>query len=510
MPYAPGIQDISGQLIAQGMSQAGAARARAIESIGESVAGGIKQYQQNQMFTNQALGKFGMGLQDPTFKQYVNQIVNDDPNAPQVPDALKKAFKNASAGKVDIYDAALLGTAAEGYQQNQMKQAQAALVMAQTDELRNEINRKRAVAQMLGLPDGTTMPAPSGAPAAPRELAAPVSAPSAGVQAALGAFAPDIAEAAKREGSLKFLTTGQYPDLTLIAQRLAAEQRKQAGEEREMSLEDAKSQSAAFNAAQKDIPIGQRQVAEVSPTTRPGYYALNIKAAEPTAFEKQQMEAATQAEKDRLGRIGNRITDDLKIAAADRTIAPAVGGIKRLLDEGKLDGDSLEQLKINIRSFAKGLGLPVDEARLAQGQEAVSYFGQLVLPMFAQTKGSISDKETALFQSWSPQLGMSAKANAELLGVIDRRIALGRKLEQLGNDVDSGDLKPGDYVKKRANLLSEYDASIPTVDQFRASVGASPQTVSEGLKSQGNRRQTLGQQLDTSASAIYNKYVGKK
>ena len=68
MPYAPGIQDISGQLIAQGMSQAGAARARAIESLGESIAGGMKQYQQNQIFTNQALGKFGIAMQDPTFK----------------------------------------------------------------------------------------------------------------------------------------------------------------------------------------------------------------------------------------------------------------------------------------------------------------------------------------------------------------------------------------------------------------------------------------------------------
>ena len=124
MPYAPGIQDISGQLIAQGMSQAGAARARAIESLGESISGGIKQYQQNQMFTQQALGKFGQQLQDPTFKQYVDKVINDDPNAPQVPDALKKAFKNAAAGKVDIYDAALLGTATEGYQQNQMRQAQ--------------------------------------------------------------------------------------------------------------------------------------------------------------------------------------------------------------------------------------------------------------------------------------------------------------------------------------------------------------------------------------------------
>jgi len=124
MPYAPGIQDISGQLIAQGMSQAGAARARAIESLGESISGGIKQYQQNQMFTQQALGKFGQQLQDPKFKQYFDQVINDDPNAPQVPDALKKAFKNAAAGKVDIYDAALLGTATEGYQQERMRQAQ--------------------------------------------------------------------------------------------------------------------------------------------------------------------------------------------------------------------------------------------------------------------------------------------------------------------------------------------------------------------------------------------------
>ena len=103
MPYAPGIQDISGQLIAQGMSQAGAARARAIESIGESIVGGIKNYQQNQLVTNQALGKFGTAVyNDPQFKTYVQSIVQDDPNAPQVPDALKKAFKNAEIGRAHV------------------------------------------------------------------------------------------------------------------------------------------------------------------------------------------------------------------------------------------------------------------------------------------------------------------------------------------------------------------------------------------------------------------------
>ena len=125
MPYNPQIQDISGQLIAQGMSQANASRARAIESLGQSFAQfagtlttGIKQYQQNQFMTKQAMGKFGAQLEDPNFKKYVSSVLAEDPNAPVVPEPLKKAFKNAQKGDVDVYDAALLGSFADSYQDN--------------------------------------------------------------------------------------------------------------------------------------------------------------------------------------------------------------------------------------------------------------------------------------------------------------------------------------------------------------------------------------------------------
>ena len=125
MPYNPGIQDISGQLIAQGMSQANAARARAIESLGQSfsqfagtLSTGIKQYQQNQFMTKQAMGKFGAQLEDPNFKKYVSSVLAEEPNAPVVPEPLKKAFKNAQKGDVDVYDAALLGSFADSYQDN--------------------------------------------------------------------------------------------------------------------------------------------------------------------------------------------------------------------------------------------------------------------------------------------------------------------------------------------------------------------------------------------------------
>lgn len=122
MPYNPQIQDISGQLIAQGMSQASAARARAMENIGQSISGaitsGFKQYQQNQFLTKQAMGKFGGQLQDPNFKKYVDGVLAGDPNSPTVPEPLKKALQNAQKGQVDVYDAALLGNMVDAYQDN--------------------------------------------------------------------------------------------------------------------------------------------------------------------------------------------------------------------------------------------------------------------------------------------------------------------------------------------------------------------------------------------------------
>ena len=539
MPYAPGIQDISGQLIAQGMSQAGAARARAIESLGESIAGGIKQYQQNQMFTNQALGKFGQQLQDPTFKQYVNQVVNDDPNGPQVPDALKKAFKNAATGKVDIYDAALLGTAAEGYQQNQMRQAQTALVTAQANELRNRIARERAVAQMLGLPTGepatesvglerapvpTAVSAPSRAPTvAPEVIAAPqmtpgVPAPRTPVEAppsvkaairGLEAFTPDIAEQAQREAALKFLSSGQYSDPTTIAQRLAAEKRKQASEERQMTLDEAQQQQEAFNESQKGLPPGQRRAATVKESGTGGYYVLNIGLAELTPLEKKQLEADTKQEEFRLARVNDRIKADIAAAQADRLIAPAVSNLESIIREGSLDEGALATVKANIMNFGKALNFPVDERKLSDTQQALAYFGQIVLPTFAATKGSISDKETELFRSWNPQLGLSNKANLELLGVLQKRINLNREMESLANKVDAQEISEKDYMTRRNKLIKAYDDSIPSANELRERSGVRDQPIAQGLGVGAGGEPVLAQQPVTNASSMFNALMQK-
>ena len=163
MPYNPGIQDISGQLIAQGQSQANAARARAIESLGQSFAQfagtlttGMKQYQQNQFMTKQAMGKFGAQLEDPNFKKYVSSVLAEDPNAPVVPEPLKKAFKNAQKGDVDVFDAALLGSFADAYKdnrENQLREAQIAKLKSEAGPQGQIMSRDQYQALILAYPN---------------------------------------------------------------------------------------------------------------------------------------------------------------------------------------------------------------------------------------------------------------------------------------------------------------------------------------------------------------------
>ena len=88
---------------------------------------------------------------------------------------------------------------------------------------------------------------------------------------------------------MKFLSSGQYSDPTLIAQRLVAEKRKQSAEERQMTLDDAKQQQEAFNEQQKGLPFGQRRAATVKESGTSGYYVLNIAPAEMTGIERQAL-----------------------------------------------------------------------------------------------------------------------------------------------------------------------------------------------------------------------------
>jgi len=142
MPYAPGIQDISGQLLGEGMTRASNVRAQARSDFGRSIAdtliGGIKQYQQNENFTSQSLAKFTERMQDPEFNKYVNNILADDSNKMGVPESVKTAFRNAQTGKLKPNEASTLATIAQDYserkkasEESDFKRMQTALAYAQ-------------------------------------------------------------------------------------------------------------------------------------------------------------------------------------------------------------------------------------------------------------------------------------------------------------------------------------------------------------------------------------------
>jgi hypothetical protein len=426
-------------------------------------------------------------------------------------------------------------------EQQAMKEsaARAALAQTQADELRAEMGRRQAVARMLGLPTGEisaggTAPVSVGAPSAsavaagapsvsaeapsiPQEAppAAPPRAPAEAprsVQTAirgLEAFTPDIAQQAQRESALKFLSSGQYSDPTLIAQRLVAEKRKQAAEERQLTLEEAKQQQEAFNESQKALPPGQRRAASVKESGTGGYYVLNIGIADLTPLEKKQLEAETKQEEFRLARINDRIKADIAAAQADRLIAPAVANLESIIREGVLDEGALATVKANILNFGKALNLPIDERKLSSTQQALAYFGQIVLPTFAATKGSISDKETELFRSWNPQLGLSNKANLELLGVLQKRINLNREMESLANKVDAQEISEKDYMNRRNKLIKAYDDSIPSANELRERSGVRDQPIAEGLGVGAGGEPAATTQPVTNASSMFNTLLQK-
>ena len=119
MPYAPGIQDISGQLIGEGMTRASNIRAQArsdfSKTIADTLVGGIQQYQQNQNFNKQSLAKFTGMMQDPDFKQYVNSMLADENNTMGVPESVRTSLTNAQIGKLKSNDSAVLATIAQDF-----------------------------------------------------------------------------------------------------------------------------------------------------------------------------------------------------------------------------------------------------------------------------------------------------------------------------------------------------------------------------------------------------------
>jgi hypothetical protein len=143
MPYAPGVQDISGQLRAQGIAQAGNAWSQAIGNIGKDLGDAFQTYKQNQYITNQAMGQIaGYTRANPEVLKYLEGASSDDPNSPTLSPEVLKSWSKVKTGKVGVQDAAMVKSFLEAYDKNKADQltrqhvaAQNAYLAAQTAAL---------------------------------------------------------------------------------------------------------------------------------------------------------------------------------------------------------------------------------------------------------------------------------------------------------------------------------------------------------------------------------------
>jgi hypothetical protein len=171
-------------------------------------------------------------------------------------------------------------------------------------------------------------------------------------------------------------------------------------------------------------------------------------------FKAAQRMVPDDETKIRLESFGQEVDRIIQTGEAARQVAPAINSLLGLIDSGNLKTGFGEAAKAQVRSIGKAIGFDVNEAALANAQQANAMFGQMILQYYQQTKGSISNAENILFQSFGPELGKSEAANKAILTFSKKRNEFDRDLERIAKDYRLGKL---DRQKAQEQIISRQD-----------------------------------------------------
>ena len=171
-------------------------------------------------------------------------------------------------------------------------------------------------------------------------------------------------------------------------------------------------------------------------------------------FNASQRIVPDDETKFKLESFGKEIDRIIQTGEAARQVAPAINSLLGLIDSGNLKTGFGEAAKAQVRSIGKAIGFDVNEAALANAQQGNAMFGQMILQYYQQTKGSISNAENILFQSFGPELGKSPEANKAILTFSKKRNELDRDLEKIAKDYRLGKL---DRQKAQEQIISRQD-----------------------------------------------------
>jgi hypothetical protein len=234
----------------------------------------------------------------------------------------------------------------------------------------------------------------------------------------------------------------------------------------EMAANLAKTKSETF----ENLVNRTKPVATVYPTAdaarkageaaNPGLVVQVEDAPGGFKFNAAQRIVPDDETKFKLESFGKEVDRIIQTGEAARQVAPAINSLLGLLDSGKLKTGFGEGAKAQMRSVGKAIGFPIDEAALGNAQQANAMFGQMILQYYQQTKGSISNAENILFQSFGPELGKSEAANKAILTFSKKRNELDRDLEKIAKDYRLGKLDRQQAQEQIVSRQERYDNDI--------------------------------------------------
>lgn len=466
MPYAPGVQDISGQLRAQGIAQAGQAWSQAIGNIGKSLNDAYNGYRQDRAMTDQAMAEFAATARaNPDILRYLSGASNeDDPNAPKLSPEILKSFSKVQGGDISLRDASILNTFGKTYANEKQKNLATQLAQYKVEEAKRtadfwkSINQPEATAEQPTAANApaASVAAPQGGYGIPAVSLARFAPPAAGAPASAVAMASPAGGAAytqaipNRNDLAAAINAGMVipgssnpAQIRMAMQKMADERAKAAN------------RPQVFN-TQQDAQAAAEQLDKTSPIpgfTRMGKFDSTAKAyviepREAIKTEKQLSEEAASKEQaitdvkeanDFLKNLQTRGTE------ASNSLAHNLE-LKRLLRSGVETGP-FESFKADAVAVASKFGFAnKDQIEKANDFNKVRSLMMEDQIKFAQesTRGNLNTYEQKMLAS--------AKANAEN--------KLAGANEYLNDLVIAAKMKEADAIAEEKRIRDQFPNKI--------------------------------------------------
>ena len=427
MPYTPTVQDRSGEILAQGITQG-------FSSLVQGVEGYYKKKEEKEILDSTITSLMSRATTSPKLGNYLGVDMSNE-------QAVRAGVKAAGGGD------AMAG----------------ARILGQSLQQFGEFERQEKERE----DDNTSF--------------------GIGYEAFSGGKDPHAA-IAQAGGKMSIRVAKTFSDL-LANRALAEERRAEALKRRAEAALGPKPEDLTF---QERAVVAERAAQESS-------LGRKLTPSEDSAIYKDVAQRSNPAgDPDVAARIG-MLAKELPLTGERGDVAlrflPTLTSLSGKLDKGLKTG-KLEDFKASVVGYAKGLGIPVDEAALGSAEAAQAQFGSFLLQAIAQTKGAISERENTLFAAMGPQFAKSPAANKELLGMLKAQTDLDVELGNIYRVGISGDSKLSAIAAKqqaaRNKFAKKYDGMLSKAES--AFGVEKPQSTPSGSSTSPIRRDSQGRE----------------